>query len=70
MIQYEGMYLASSSAASALANIIPAITFVAASIVGYITKLIYKLSHTLSYFIFILDLSQSILEASEPLPKY
>nr|KAJ0205513.1 hypothetical protein LSAT_V11C500260350 [Lactuca sativa] len=35
MIQYEGMYLASSSAASALANIIPAITFVAASIVGF-----------------------------------
>ncbi|KAI3524254.1 hypothetical protein L1887_02907 [Cichorium endivia] len=35
MIQYEGMYLASSSAASALANLIPAITFVAASIVGF-----------------------------------
>ncbi|GJU57839.1 nodulin MtN21 /EamA-like transporter family protein [Tanacetum coccineum] len=35
MIQYEGIYLASSSAASALSNLIPAITFVAASIVGY-----------------------------------
>ncbi|PWA40653.1 Drug/metabolite transporter [Artemisia annua] len=36
MIQYEGIYLASSSAASALSNLIPAITFVAASIVGVI----------------------------------
>ncbi|PWA55939.1 nodulin MtN21 /EamA-like transporter family protein [Artemisia annua] len=35
MIQYEGIYLASSSAASALSNLIPAITFVAASIVGF-----------------------------------
>ncbi|XP_071742148.1 WAT1-related protein At4g30420-like isoform X2 [Rutidosis leptorrhynchoides] len=35
MIQYEGIYLASASAASALSNLIPAITFVAASIVGF-----------------------------------
>ncbi|GJS39365.1 nodulin MtN21 /EamA-like transporter family protein [Tanacetum coccineum] len=35
MIQYEGIYLATSSAASALSNLIPAITFVAASIIGY-----------------------------------
>lgn len=34
MIQYEGIYLATSSAASALSNLIPAITFVAASIIG------------------------------------
>ncbi|PWA50038.1 nodulin MtN21 /EamA-like transporter family protein [Artemisia annua] len=34
MIQYEGIYLATSTAASALSNLIPAITFVAASIIG------------------------------------
>ncbi|CAI9285564.1 unnamed protein product [Lactuca saligna] len=34
MFQYEGMHLTSSSAASALTNLIPAITFVIASTVG------------------------------------
>ncbi|GJT76307.1 WAT1-related protein [Tanacetum coccineum] len=35
MIFLEGLYLASSSAASAMFNLVPAITFVVASIVGY-----------------------------------
>ncbi|XP_071689246.1 WAT1-related protein At4g30420-like [Rutidosis leptorrhynchoides] len=35
MIYLEGLYLASASAASAMFNLVPAITFVAASIVGY-----------------------------------
>ncbi|XP_076885063.1 WAT1-related protein At4g30420-like [Bidens hawaiensis] len=35
MIFLEGLYLASSSAGSAIFNLVPAITFVAASIVGY-----------------------------------
>ncbi|KAK1417139.1 hypothetical protein QVD17_26261 [Tagetes erecta] len=35
MINLEGLYLASSSAGSAIFNLVPAITFVAASIVGY-----------------------------------
>ncbi|XP_021989455.1 WAT1-related protein At4g30420 [Helianthus annuus] len=35
MIFLEGLYLASSSAGSAIFNLVPAITFVAASIIGY-----------------------------------
>ncbi|KAK6235966.1 hypothetical protein SCA6_011303 [Theobroma cacao] len=34
-IYYEGLYLATSSMASAMANLVPAITFLMASIVGY-----------------------------------
>ncbi|KAD6794955.1 hypothetical protein E3N88_05851 [Mikania micrantha] len=35
MVYLEGLYLASSSAGSAIFNLVPAITFVAATIVGY-----------------------------------
>ncbi|XP_076908952.1 WAT1-related protein At4g30420-like [Bidens hawaiensis] len=35
MLFLEGLYLASSSAGNAISNLVPAITFVAASIVGY-----------------------------------
>ncbi|TYH14988.1 hypothetical protein ES288_A05G008400v1 [Gossypium darwinii] len=35
-IYYEGLYLATSSTATAMANLVPAITFVMASVVGYV----------------------------------
>lgn len=41
---FEGLYLSSSSAASAIVNLIPAITFVIAAIVGYVNSIFNSIS--------------------------